>query len=170
MMEPDKKQARLDDIDRQILELLRRHGRMAHTALGKAVGLSSAAIHARIQQLEQAGVIKGYTAILDGEKLGPQIVAFIHVATQPNANEYTLFERFVTEEASIVECHDVTGDDNYILKVELGSLDELRDLLARIRTLPPVTQTRTSLSLARVKDHGTIHLHALAEQTQPDGL
>jgi Lrp/AsnC family leucine-responsive transcriptional regulator len=147
---------RLDDIDRQLIDLLRRDGRMPHTALGKAVGLSSASIHARVQQLEQAGVIKGYAALVDGEKLGQQIVAFIHVTTQPNANEYTLFERFAVGEPAIVECHDVTGDDNYILKVELASLDELRDLLARIRTLPPVTQTRTSLSLARVKDYASI--------------
>jgi Lrp/AsnC family leucine-responsive transcriptional regulator len=145
---------RVDEIDLKLLELLQHNGRMAHTALGKAVGLSSASVYARVQQLEQAGVIKGYTALLDAEKLGNQIVAFVHVTTRPNAEEYTLFERFVADEATIIECHDVTGDDNYILKAHMASLDELRDLLARIRTLPPVTQTRTAISLARVKEQG----------------
>jgi Lrp/AsnC family leucine-responsive transcriptional regulator len=149
---------RLDEIDLKLLELLQQHGRMPHTALGKAVGLSSASVYARVQQLEQAGVIKGYTALLDPEKLGGQMVAFIHVTTQPTADEYTLFEQFVVEESRIVECHDITGDDNYILKAQIGSLDELRDLLARIRTLAPVMQTRTALSLARVKDQNTVRL------------
>jgi Lrp/AsnC family transcriptional regulator, leucine-responsive regulatory protein len=146
----------LDDIDWKLLELLQQNGRTPHTALAKAVGLSSASVHARVQQLEQAGVIKGYTTLIDPEKLGNQIMAFIHVTTQPNAGEYTLFERFVTEEAAIIECHDVTGDDNYILKIQIASLEALRTLLARIRTLPPVMQTRTAISLARVKEHGAL--------------
>ena len=68
----------------------------------------------------------------------------------------------MVDQPSIVECHDVTGDDNYILKAHMTSLDDLRDLLARIRTLPPVTQTRTAISLARVKDQGLVRLQALA--------
>lgn len=148
----------LDEIDLKLLELLQHNGRTPHTTLGKAVGLSPASVHARIQQLEQAGVIRGYTALLDTEKLGSQIVAFIHVNTQPNAGEYTTFEQYVASEPSIVECHDVTGDDNYILKVQIASLDALRDLLARIRTLQPVTQTRTAISLARVKENGVVQL------------
>jgi Lrp/AsnC family transcriptional regulator, leucine-responsive regulatory protein len=146
--------AQLDDIDWKLLELLQQHGRITHTALAKAVGLSSASVYARVQQLEQAGVIKGYTALIDQEKLGNQIIAFMHVTTQPNAGEYTLFERFVLEEPAIIECHDVTGDDTYILKIHIASLEALRELLARIRTLAPVTQTRTTISLARVKEHG----------------
>ncbi|GAB4119103.1 MAG: Lrp/AsnC family transcriptional regulator [Roseiflexaceae bacterium] len=144
---------RLDEIDLKLLDLLCQNGRAPYTALAKVVGLSSAAVYARIQQLEQAGVIQGYTALVDAEKLGMQVVAFIHVLTQPNAGEYDLFERFVIEEPMIVECHDVTGDDNYILKVQTSSLDGLRELLARIRTLPPVSQTRTAISLARLKQH-----------------
>jgi Lrp/AsnC family leucine-responsive transcriptional regulator len=160
---------RLDEIELKLLELLQHNGRTPHTTLGRAVGLAPASVHARVQQLEQAGVIKGYMALIDPEKLGTQIVAFIHVSTQPNVSEYTLFERFVGEEASIVECHDVTGDDTYILKVQTDSLDGLRDLLARIRTLPPVTRTSTAISLARVKDHGIMRLHALAEREQDGG-
>jgi Lrp/AsnC family leucine-responsive transcriptional regulator len=147
--------SRLDEIDLKLLDLLQRNGRTSYTALGKLVGLSSASVYARVQQLEQAGVIQGYTALLDAEKLGQPVIAFVHVTTQPNAHEYDLFERFVVDEASIVECHDLTGDDSYILKVQTTSLDGLRDLLMRIRTLPPVTQTRTAVSLARVKDGST---------------
>ena len=96
-------------------ELLRANGRTPHTVLAKAVGLSSVSIHTRIQQLEQAGVIQGYTALLDEEKLGVPIMAFIHVSTQPNANEYTLFERFIVEDSTIIECHELTGEDNLSL-------------------------------------------------------
>lgn len=156
----DKEPVRLDDIDLKILDMLRINGRTPHTVLGKAVGLSSASIHTRIQQLEQAGVIQGYTALLDDEKLGAPIMAFIHVTTQPSANEYTLFERFIMEDSTIVECHELTGEDNYMLKAQLSSLDALRELLARIRTLPSVTQTRTAISLARVKGPGSIRVAA----------
>ncbi len=147
-----------DDIDFKLLDLLQQNGRMAHTALAKVVGLSSASVYARVQQLEHAGVIKGYTALIDSEKLGSQIIGFIRVTTQPNAGEYTLFERFVAEEAAIVECHDVTGDDNYILKIQIPSLEALRDLLARIRSLAPVMQTRTAISLARIKEYGAVQV------------
>jgi Lrp/AsnC family leucine-responsive transcriptional regulator len=152
----DKEPFRLDDIDLKLLDLLRANGRTPHTVLGKAVGLSSASIHTRIQQLEQAGVIQGYTALLDDEKLGALIVAFIHVTTQPNANEYTLFERFIMEDSAIIECHELTGEDNYMLRAHLPSLEALRELLARIRTLATVTQTRTAISLARVKGPGSL--------------
>lgn len=159
----DKEAFRLDDIDLKLLELLRANGRTPHTVLGKAVGLSSASIHTRIQQLEQAGVIQGYTALLDEEKLGAPIMAFISVSTQPNANEYTLFERFIVEDSAIIECHELTGEDNYMLKAQLPSLDALRELLARIRILPTVTQTRTAISLARVKGLGSIRVASFLE-------
>lgn len=150
---------RIDETDLKLLELLQRNGRAPYTELGKAVSLSGPSVYARIQHLEQQGIIRGYTALLDEEKLGQQVIAFIHVSTQPNQGEYTLFEQFVGDEPSIIECHDVTGDDTYILKVQTSSLDGLRTLLARIRTLPPVVRTSTAISLARVKDRGWASQH-----------
>lgn len=69
----------MEDLDRQIITLLSRDGRMSYTDLGKATGLSTSAVHQRVRRLEQRGVIKGYAALVDAEAVGLPLTAFISV-------------------------------------------------------------------------------------------
>jgi Lrp/AsnC family transcriptional regulator, leucine-responsive regulatory protein len=142
----------LDTIDLKILELLSRDGRISHTAIGKEVGLTAPSVYARVQQLEQEGIIKGYTVLLDPEKLGHGLVAFIRVGLQASVNEAEPFERFILQEPQIVECYDVDGEDCYILKVRTTSPQMLRELIAHLRSLPRVTRTVTSIVLLTIKE------------------
>src|SRR5215831_19789452 len=97
----------LDSIDLKILGLLLRDGRISHTAIGKQTDLSGPSVYARVQRLEREGIIKGYTALLAPEKAGRGLAAFVRIRTQTPGYDSDAFERFIQEEAQIVECHDV---------------------------------------------------------------
>ncbi|GCE47640.1 Lrp/AsnC family leucine-responsive transcriptional regulator [Thermosporothrix hazakensis] len=144
----------MDEIDQKILNLLARDGRMTHTALGKATGLSAPAVYARIQRLEQEGVITGYTVLLDPTKIGCGLTAIVRVVLQACEGENELFEDFVRREPQIVECYDVDGEDCFILKIRTASPQSLRELVARIRSIPQVTRTITSIALLTIKEPG----------------
>jgi Lrp/AsnC family transcriptional regulator, leucine-responsive regulatory protein len=146
----------LDDIDLKILNLLLRDGRMSHTAIGKETDLSSPSVYARIQRMERAGVIKGYTALLAPEKVGRGLAAFVRVRTQTPSYESDAFERFIRDEDQILECHDVDGEDCYILKIRTASTQSLQRLLATIRSFSGITRTVTTIALETLKEEGSL--------------
>ena len=146
----------LDNIDLKILDLLLRDGRIAHTAIGKEIDLSGPSVYARIQRMEREGIIKGYTALLAPEKVGRGLAAFVRVRTQTPEYESGLFERFIQEEEQILECHDVDGEDCYILKVRTASTQSLQKLLMTIRSFPGITRTVTTIALETLKEEGTV--------------
>ncbi|RIQ18919.1 Lrp/AsnC family transcriptional regulator [Jiangella rhizosphaerae] len=136
----------MEDIDRKIVALLMRDGRMSYTDLGKSTGLSTSAVHQRVRRLEERGVIRGYSAVVDHEAVGLPLTAFISIKpidpSQPDDSPDRL--------AGIPEieaCYSVAGDENYILKVRVGRPADLEDLLARIRSSANVS-TRTTIVLS----------------------
>jgi len=136
----------VEEIDRQIVSLLLRDGRMSYTDLGKATGLSTSAVHQRVRRLEQRGVIRGYAAVVDPEALGLPLTAFVSVTPLDPAAPDDVPERL----AHLIEleaCHSVAGDENYILKVRVATPGALETLLARIRADAGVS-TRTTVVLS----------------------
>jgi Lrp/AsnC family transcriptional regulator, leucine-responsive regulatory protein len=146
----------LDDIDLKILDLLLQDGRISHTTIGKETDLSGPSVYARIQRMEREGIIKGYTTLLAPEKVGRGLAAFVRVRTQTPDYVNENFERFVQEEKQILECHDVDGEDCYILKVRTASTQSLQKLLATIRSFPGITRTVTTIALETLKEEGTV--------------
>ncbi len=119
---------------------------MSYTDLGKATGLSTSAAHQRVRRLEQRGVIKGYTAVIDPEAVGLPLTAFVSVKPiDPSAPDDTP-ER-LAHLAEIEACHSVAGDENYILKVRVATPSDLERLLAAIRSVANVS-TRTTVVLS----------------------
>jgi Lrp/AsnC family leucine-responsive transcriptional regulator len=136
----------VEEIDRQIVALLSRDGRMSFTDLGKQTGLSTSAVHQRVRRLEQRGVIRGYAAVVDPDALGLPLTAFVSVTPLDPAAEDDVPERLsVLDE--IEACHSVAGEENYILKVRVATPGSLEGLLARIRTSASVA-TRTTIVLS----------------------
>lgn len=136
----------VEELDRQIVDLLMADGRMSYTDLGKATGLSTSAVHQRVRRLEQRGVIRGYAAIVDAEAVGLSLTAFISVKPFDPSAPDDIPER-LAEVPEIEACHSVAGDENYILKVRVSTPIELEHLLARVRTLAGVS-TRTTVVLS----------------------
>lgn len=136
----------VEELDRQIVDLLMADGRMSYTDLGKATGLSTSAVHQRVRRLEQRGIIRGYAAIVDAEAVGLPLTAFISVKPFDPSAPDDIPER-LADVPEIEACHSVAGDENYILKVRVATPSELEHLLARVRSLAGVS-TRTTVVLS----------------------
>ncbi len=136
----------MEDLDRRILQLLSVDGRMSFTDLGKATGLSTSAVHQRVKRLESRGVIRSYAAVLDPDRIGLPLTAFISIRpidpSQPDDSPERL--RGITE---IESCWSVAGEESYILKARVATPLELEDLLARVRAAANVS-TRTTMVLS----------------------
>jgi Lrp/AsnC family leucine-responsive transcriptional regulator len=136
----------MEDMDRQILRLLARDGRISFTDLAKATGLSVSAVHTRVKRLEQRGVVHGYCATIDPTAVGLPLTAFISVKPiDPSAPDDTP-ERLAHLEV-IEACHSVAGEESYILKVRVGTPGDLESLLHDIRAAANVS-TRTTVVLS----------------------
>ncbi len=136
----------MEDIDREILRLLLADGRMSYTDLGRSTGLSTSAVHQRVRRLEQRGVFKGYTAVVDLDAIGLPLTAFVSVTPLDPAAPDDLPERFA-DLPEIEACHSVAGSENYILKVRVPTPGALEGLLARLRGVASVS-TRTTIVLS----------------------
>jgi Lrp/AsnC family leucine-responsive transcriptional regulator len=136
----------VEALDRQIVQMLIQDGRMSYTDLGKATGLSTSAVHQRVRRLEQRGIIRGYTAIVDHEALGLPLTAFISIKPIDPAAPDDAPQR-LADLPEIEACHSVAGDENYILKVRVGTPGDLEHLLSTIRSVANVS-TRTTVVLS----------------------
>jgi Lrp/AsnC family transcriptional regulator, leucine-responsive regulatory protein len=136
----------VEDIDRQILRLLSQDGRMSFTDLGRSTGLSTSAVHQRVRRLEQRGVIRGFTAVIDPDAIGLPLTAFVSVTPLDPAAPDDVPDRLAGL-SEIEACHSVAGDENYILKVRVPTPGDLEGLLSRIRAAAGVT-TRTTIVLS----------------------
>ena len=137
----------MEKLDRRILALLARDGRMSYTDIGKETGLSTSAAQQRVRRLEQRGVIKGYTAVLDADALGLLVTAFVAIKPFDPAQSDDAPDRLRHIE-EIISCYSVAGEPSYLLKVQVPTMSDLEALLARIRADGKVsTHTTTVLSV-----------------------
>jgi len=137
---------RVEETDRLILTLLAADGRMSYTDLGKATGLSTSAVHQRVKRLESRGLIKGYGATIDHERLGLPLTAFVSIRPIDPSQPDDSPERLSTV-PEIESCWSVAGEESYILKVRVPTPLALEDLLGRIRSAANVS-TRTTIVLS----------------------
>jgi len=136
----------VEDIDRKILSLLCRNGRMSFTDLSRETGLSVSATHQRVRRLERRGVIRGYAAVIDPADAGLPLTAFVSIKPFDPAAPDDTADR-LAHLSAIEACHSVAGDENYILKVRVASPADLENLLQEIRTAGSVS-TRTTIVLS----------------------
>lgn len=147
----------LDGIDRKILNLLQRDGRMSQHDLAKSVGLSSPATGERLRKLEERGIIRGFTAILEPKLLGRDVTAFIAVGID-GSQHFDAFVERAQRHPEILECHTVTGQGSHLLKIRTRDTSTLEHLLTDIQAWPGVSSTTTSVVLSVVKEGVGIHL------------
>lgn len=136
----------MEEIDRQIMSLLARDGRMSFTDLAKETGLSVSAVHQRVRRLERRGAIRGFSALLDPEEIGLPLTAFVSIKPIDPSAPDDAPERLAHLHA-IEACHSVAGEESYILKVRVASPGELEELVQQIRAAANVA-TRTTVVLS----------------------
>jgi len=153
----------LDDIDREILDLMQRDSRTSRAEVGRAVGLSAAAVHERIKKLERSGVVAGYTVTLDAELAGCDLLAFVEVFIEQPSNEVRFLDE-VSGMPEVQECHRITGAATCLLKVRTSNRRGLQTLiLDRINALPGVRGTETIVVLSTTKESHALNLGAAAD-------
>lgn len=140
----------LDDVDRGLLAALSTDGRQTTRALARAVGLSDASVHERVRRLERDGVVRGYHAEVDPDAVGAGLAAVVAVRFGPGVLDRVGIDRALRAEPCVLEAHQVAGDDCYLVKVRVGCAAELADALDRVRSLPSVLDTRTTVVLRTV--------------------
>ncbi|MDR1890366.1 MAG: Lrp/AsnC family transcriptional regulator [Zoogloeaceae bacterium] len=145
----------LDRYDREILNILQAEGRISNQDLALRVGLSPSPCLRRVRALEDSGLILGYRALLDAQKLGFTLMALIHISMDAHTPErFAGFEAAVREIPEILECLLITGQDaDYQLKAVVADMESYRALLLdRITRIPGVTGVHSSFVLRRVID------------------
>lgn len=141
----------MDDIDVQLLAMLQKDGRRSQQELAQSVGLSSPAVGERLRKLEERGVIRRYTAVIEPLALGLDVAAFIVVGTN-GSRHYSDFRSRALEWDEVLECHSVTGRGSHLLKVRTTGTAGLERLLSEIQAWPGVQWTETSLVLSTPKE------------------
>ena len=116
----------LDATDRRIVEALAANARLAMSDLAREVGMSAPSVTERVRRLEAAGIVRGYTVEIDPAALGYTLAAIVRI--KPRPGQLHIVERMIQDEARFTSCDKVTGDDCFIAKLALRSIDEL-DLL-----------------------------------------
>lgn len=141
----------LDPIDLKILSILQDHGRCHLADIGKEVDLSSPAVMERVKKLEAHGIIKSYQAVLDAKRVGKDVTAFIGVSVA-HQRYIDDFAAHMVRQHDVLECHHVTGEESFILKVKTANTESLEKLLGEIRSVEGVTRTVTKVVLSTPKE------------------
>jgi Lrp/AsnC family leucine-responsive transcriptional regulator len=117
----------IDAVNKRLLEELQHDPRVTMSELGRRIGMSSPAVTERVRRLEETGVIRGYRLEIDPTALGLPIAAYIRI--RPNAGQLPRIAELAQQIPEIVECHRVTGEDCFVLKVFIPAIDQLDRLL-----------------------------------------
>jgi len=142
----------LDEIDSKIIQYLMTQGRITWAELAGALDLSAPATADRVRRLEERQVIMGYTALVNPEAIGYPMTALIAVTIEKPKHRAAFLKK-VEQLTEIQECHHVTGDDDYWLKVRCQSTQDLERLISEeLKELPGILKTRTTIVLSTVKE------------------
>lgn len=150
----------LDAIDLHLLALLQKDGRATHRELARQVDLSPPGLQKRLRKLEDSGVIQGYAALLDRQALGLDLLCFVQVTLAHH--EPQMIARFRDELGQIpevLECHHLTGEFDYLMKVVVRNHQHLQTFLfEKLTPIPGVDKVRTSIVLREIKESTSLPL------------
>jgi DNA-binding Lrp family transcriptional regulator len=143
----------LDTLDKSVLRALQLDGRLSNVELAQKVSLSPPAALNRLRRLEKDGYIRRYTAVVDREKAGYDLLCFVHISLQMHQLEQVeKFRKLMRQMPEVLECHHITGEYDYLLKVALrNSKDMERFVVDRLTPIHGVSRIHTSLVLTEVK-------------------
>jgi Lrp/AsnC family leucine-responsive transcriptional regulator len=150
----------LDRVDLRLLEALQRNARSTYAELGELVGLKPPAVHDRVKRLESRGFVLRYAAQLDARRVGYELTAFVSAFCAPDL-DYDAFTQAAQAFPEIIEIHSVAGDETFVLKVITRSTSHLDEFLTRIKRLPGVARTRTTIVLSTPFERGGLAVDAL---------
>lgn len=140
----------MDAIDSKILEVLQENSRVSISDLSKQVNLSLSAVSERLKKLEASGIIEKFTVILDSKALGQELTVLMNISLE-NPRDTVEFLDIVNKESEILECHYVTGEYDYILRITTKNTATLEALMNRLKAIPEIKRTQTNVVLSSLK-------------------
>ncbi len=142
----------LDDVDKRILEILQEDAHLSNVEIARKVSLSPPATHGRVKRLENEGYIEKYASILNREKLGYDLLCFIYIKTNVHQTEkLEPVEEAICALPEVLECHHITGEYDYLLKVVIKNSKDLKDFIGNKLTHGNISGVQTSLSYEVLK-------------------
>jgi len=144
----------LDKLDRRILSVLQKDGRLSMKDLGEQVGLSITPCIERVKRMERDGIISGYYARVNPAALGASLLMFVQITLSNKSGEmFEQFRREVLRIPQVLECHLVSGDFDYIIKARIQEMSEYRKLLGDILLqLPGAAQSKSYVVMEEIKE------------------
>ena len=152
--------SRLDDLDRRLLSLLQEDARVPTAELARRLDLSGPGLQKRLRKLEDQGVIRGYSTIINREAVGLDLLCFIHVTlAHHRTNSVKQFPEKIKKMPEVLECHFLTGEFDYLLKVVVANHDHLEKFLfGKLMKAGGIDRTRTSIVVKEVKTSTSLPL------------
>ena len=150
----------LDKLDRRILAILQKDGRLSMKDLGEQVGLSITPCIERVKRIERDGIISGYHARVNPAALGASLLMFVQITLSNKSGEmFEQFRREVLRIPQVLECHLVSGDFDYIIKARIREMSEYRKLLGDIMLqLPGAAQSKSYVVMEEIKETLTLNV------------
>jgi Lrp/AsnC family leucine-responsive transcriptional regulator len=148
---------RISTNDVRILDVLQRDGRRPYADLGADVGMSGPSAHERVKKLEGRGVITGYAAVVDPRAIGYDVLAFSWITQAPGTVAHDLTEAFAGI-PEIEECHHITGEADYLIKVRARDTRDLERVLRRVQSTQDVFQTETDVVFSSGFERRPLHV------------
>ena len=150
----------MDSIDKKLLILLQKDSKKTTKELSVKLNLSVTAVYERIKKLEREGIIQNYVALINRSKVNKGFVVFCHIKIIQHTREFlTKFESQVVKLSEILECHHVSGDYDYILKIAVRDMEEYREfLVTKLTTLEHIGSTHSTFMISEVKNTTVIEI------------
>jgi Lrp/AsnC family leucine-responsive transcriptional regulator len=150
----------MDTIDKKLLFLLQKDCKKTTKELSVKLNLSVTAVYERIKKLEREGIIQNYVALINRSKVNKAFVVFCHIKLIQHTREFlTKFESQVVKLSEILECHHVSGDYDYILKIAVRDMEEYREfLVTKLTTLEHIGSTHSTFMISEVKNTTVIEI------------
>lgn len=149
-----------DAIDKKLLLLLQSDSKQTHKALSLQLNLSVTAVYERIKKLEKEGVISKYVALLQKEKVNKNFIAFCHIKLAQHTQDYIIeFEKEVSNLAEVMECHHISGDYDYLLKVIVSDMEAFREFMVnKLTSINHIGSTHSMFVISEVKHTTAINI------------
>ncbi len=143
----------MDEKDKRIVTVLQREGRLTNNELAQRVNLSPSPCLRRVRLLEKAGIIKGYTAVVDEAAYGLPITVFVEIRLQQHSESVVkAFEQKVMSLENVMECYVLTGDFDYMMKIIIASLQDYESFVrTNLHSMKSIAAIKTSFAYGRVK-------------------
>lgn len=150
----------MDSIDKKLLKLLQTDSKKTTKELSVKLNLSVTAVYERIKKFEREGIIQNYVALINRSKVNKGFIVFCHIKLIQHTREFlTKFENQVVKLTEILECHHVSGDYDYILKIAVKDMEEYREfLVTKLTTLEHIGSTHSTFMISEVKNTTVIEL------------